>query len=398
VGLVSAITLAAAIRWQVPWGGVPLGNISLTQAGGPFLSTARVAGALTVVTVVAIGAVIILGLAARRWVDVTTATVVGVVLLLLAGFAPSGAVDATVRIAAVQGGGELGTRARDSSSREVFERHVAATGLIDEPVDLVLWPEDVVTVNAPFAASQEYDEIRALSEAVGAQIVVGLIERESDRFRNAAVVMGPEGEVARYEKVIRVPFGEFIPFRGLVETVVSEVESLVPRDAVPGEGPAVVETDLGPFATVISFELFFPRRVADGVGNGGVAVLGPTNGSSYPDTRVPEQTLASSRLRAVETGRWLVQAAPTGYTAVVNSDGDVVERTGLREQRVVIADVELRTGQTWAVRFGSTPLVVVAVLGLIVALWAGPRRRETAERRSNKAALLATERQLGIHR
>ena len=66
---------------------------------------------------------------------------------------------------------------------------------------------------------------------------------------------------------------------------------------------------------MISWEVFFGGRAREGVKHGGEVLLNPTNGASYTGTIVQTQQVASSRLRAIETGRWLVQAAPTGLLA-----------------------------------------------------------------------------------
>ncbi len=367
-GAVAAVVLATAVRGAWPWGGVPLSNLALGQAGGPLLPAARLLTSLTVVAVVAVLAVGLVALARRRWRDVAAAGAVVIVVGVLAGVAPDGQrAGPDLTAALVQGGGALGTNARDSDQSPVIERHLVASDQIEGPIDLVVWPENAVTVDGVFAGSVIEAELARRSAERGAPFVVGVIERLGDRFTNAAVVVDASGEVDRYEKVNRVPFGEFVPFRDLVDRVAGGATSLVPRDAIVGEDPAAVDTPVGRLATVISFELFFARRVRTGVGDGGLVVLGPTNASSYPDDRVPAQTLASSRLRAVETGRWVLQAAPTGYSAVVAEDGRVVERTGLRSPTVIEAEVEPREGETWAVRWGSAPLVVLAGAVLIAA-------------------------------
>ena len=75
-------------------------------------------------------------------------------------------------------------------------------------------------------------------------------------------------------------------------------------------------------------------------------VLNPTNGASFSGTIVQTQQVASSRMRAIETGRWVAQVAPTGFTAVIDDHGRVLERTAISERRVIQRDVELREGLT----------------------------------------------------
>jgi apolipoprotein N-acyltransferase len=117
----------------------------------------------------------------------------------------------------------------------------------------------------------------------------------------------------------------------------------------------------------ISWEIFFDHRARDAIGNGGELLLNPTNGSSYWLTIVQSQQIAASRLRAIETDRWVVQVAPTGFSAVVTSDGDVLDRTSISEQRVIQTEVPLRQGLTLAVRWGAWPALLVSVALLAVA-------------------------------
>jgi apolipoprotein N-acyltransferase len=97
------------------------------------------------------------------------------------------------------------------------------------------------------------------------------------------------------------------------------------------------------------------------VRNGVQMLVNPTNGSSYWLTIVQTQQVASSRLRALETGRWVLQAAPTGFSALITPSGRVIDRTAVSEQRVVEGSVELRGGKTIAVRVGDWPMLILAL-------------------------------------
>ncbi|MEP6296192.1 MAG: nitrilase-related carbon-nitrogen hydrolase, partial [Ilumatobacter sp.] len=130
-------------------------------------------------------------------------------------------------------------------------------------------------------------------------------------------------------------------------------------------------------ATVISWEVFFGGRAREGVALGAGMVINPTNGASYTGTIVQTQQVASSRLRAIETGRWVAQASPTGFSAFVSPDGDVIDRTRQREQAVITSDVPLRDGSTWYVSVGDRPFIVALVLAMIGLLAADVRSRRS---------------------
>ena len=270
----------------------------------------------------------------------------------------------------------------------MFERHLnTTTEQVTVPVDLVVWPEDVVHPSPdsaitparcdqpPLTDREARDELSDLARELDTVLIAGFFERSDDGRSNLnyALAFHPDGtEGDRYDKVQRVPFGEYVPLRSRVERFSDE---LPPRDlrAGPSDEPATVETPLGPLAVSISWEIFFDHRARSGVGDGdGQIVLNPTNGSSYWLTVVQSQQIASSRLRAIETDRWVVQAAPTGFSAVIDPDGNVIERTGISESGVIQTTVELRRGDTLAVRLGAWPVAVAAVLTLSLALGRRP--------------------------
>jgi apolipoprotein N-acyltransferase len=379
LALPGAWVLFEAWKGRWPFGGVPLSTLAVGQVAGPLAPIARVGGSLLVGGVTVVVAVGVAAALRRRWRPALVAAAVVFAALAVAAIAPRGSgTGREVRVAIVQGGGEQGTNAIDTDSDEVTEVHLEASELVEQPVDLVLWPENVVHTEGPVLDDEVGEQLADLARDLEATLVVGVTEGfdELRGFRNAVLAFGPDGEVVdRVEKERRVPFGEFVPFRSLIEPLAPA--TLPRRDAIAGTGEAVLDTPVGPYGVVISWEVFFPDRARDAIGNGGEVLLNPTNGSSFTGTQVQGQQVASSQLRALETGRWVLQAAPTGFSAVVSPEGEVLQRTGVSEQRVLHDTVERRTGRTWAVRFGDWPTLVLAA-GAIGAGWLVERRRRPA--------------------
>jgi apolipoprotein N-acyltransferase len=82
------------------------------------------------------------------------------------------------------------------------------------------------------------------------------------------------------------------------------------------------------------------------------------------------QQIASSRLRAIEQNRWVVQVSPTGFSAFISPDGDVYDRTSVSEQEVIYRDIPLRGGiRTWYAHTGDLPWVLLFALLLAVSRW-----------------------------
>jgi apolipoprotein N-acyltransferase len=155
VALPGAIALAELLRWSWPFGGVPLSSLAVGQAASPLAPVLRLGGALLLVEVAVVVGVGLAALVARRWLAAGVAAAVVVVAVLAAVVGPRGsATGEELRVALVQGGGAQGTRAWNTDEREVFERHLEASELVEPPVDLVVWPEDVVDVEE-LASSEE---------------------------------------------------------------------------------------------------------------------------------------------------------------------------------------------------------------------------------------------------
>lgn len=373
-GLVVATEL---LRWSWPFGGQPLSTVAMTQAAAPMGGTVRLLGPLLLAGLVAAVGVALDALRERS-LRVAIPVLAGVlVVMALATVAPDGTPTGTLDVALVQGGGPQRTRAADTDEREVFERHVAASALVEGPVDLVVWPENVINVEGPVEDQVEGDELSALARELDAPLVVGAVEGDGDGFHNAALVIDEDGRFTdRFEKVRRVPFGEYVPFRPLLEPFAGE--ALPARDAIEGEGPATVDTGVGRLGVVISWEVFFADRARDAIAGGGELLLNPTNGSSYWLTIVQTQQIASSRLRAMETGRWVLQTAPTGLSAIVTPDGEVIDRTSVSEQTVVQGTVQTREGLTLYTRWGDWPMALLALALVAGARLTHRRRAPTA--------------------
>ncbi len=400
IGRPAAHTLVEIIRFSFPFGGVPLASLGIAQAGGPLIIIAGVGGVILITWVVLQLGFALAGpaptvprMVRRRRPSASgaphglIALAAIIVVIVVAAIAPNGSqTGSTITVAAVQGGGEQGTSAEDVPSRVVTERHLEATRTIepDPDLDMVLWPENVIDVNdEPFEGSAAYDAVVAEAARLGVPFVVGVTEDadqtgrgEPGQITNAQVVVTPDGEVtSRYDKVRRVPFGEYVPLRGLLEAVGAPVDQ-VRTDAVPGTEPGVIELPDGTtIGVVISWEVFFGGRAREGVKHGATFIINPTNGASYTGTQVQTQQIASSRLRAVETGRWVVQAAPTGFSAFVSPSGTVYQRTGVSEQAVITREIDLRTGRTWYVSLGDGPWIVAVLIVFLVSVWFGGGRK-----------------------
>jgi apolipoprotein N-acyltransferase len=395
LALPAALVVTDWVRSNYPFGGLPIGAMALGQAGGPLAPSVRLGGALLLTGVIGLAGAGLAQLARAiprphrpgRWrppepaalARAAVALGLAAVAVVAGRLGPDGAASADgngapLRVAAVQGGGPRGLRAVEAGDTRVTQRQLDATSTLRPPIDLVLWPEDVVHVTQPVDQTPEGRAIAAAAKRLHTTLVAGVVTDTGDgRFGNQAVAWGPDGTiVAAFNKVHRVPFGEWIPGRGLIKHIADV--SLVPSDAIAGHGPGLLLTPAAPLGVVISYEVFYDDRARAGIHAGGRVLLVPTNAASYTTSQVPTQEVAATRLRALETGRDTIQASPTGYSALVDHNGRVVARTALGRREVLVGTVEPRSGQTLFARFGDHPILVLAAAGLALG-HVGRRRR-----------------------
>lgn len=381
------------VRGAVPLGGFPWGLLGYTQHDDEvFLQVARTLGVAGIgLLLAAYAAALEEALARWSWRPLMAAAAI-LGLALSARLVPlPPATGRSLDIAAVQGlDVELGpvvdrediTRARRIAQLQL-ETTRRLVGAGPAPA-LTVWPEN--SLDADFRVEPQVgalvDETLALLDG-GALLASALLDGpREDTLRNAVVQVATGGEVvATHLKRRLVPFGEYVPLRALL----GDFPPLraIARDQVPGTTATVFTIDGAKVAPVTCFESIYPALVHDQVEAGAELLVVSTNNSSFGRTAASDQHLAASELRAVETGRWVLQAGISGVSGVVDPLGRVAQRTDLYEQTVVRARLPLVRGATPALTVAEPLRLGVTAVGLLgcawltgVALAAGRRARK----------------------
>src|SRR3954447_10991004 len=396
-----AWVLQEAVRDRLPFGGFPWGRLAFSQAASPMRWFAAVGGApLVTFAVATAGAGLVTAgfalrpLRARPLAGGRAALllipVLGAVLSGPLGPAPD-AHDRQLTVAVIQGG--LPDRGLGSfdQAEQVLDNHIAQTLKLaaevragrQTPPDLVLWPENASDVD-PFQNAAAYEKIDRTVRAVGAPVLVGAILQGPgpDHRRNVGILWSPaRGPGAEYTKRHPVPFAEYVPLRSAAEFVSSAAKT-VTQDMVAGHGNGLLRGGPVRIGDVICFEVAYDDLVRSSVAAGAQLLVVQTNNATFGYTAETYQQLAMSRLRAVESGRTVVQAATTGKSAVIGPDGRVREETGpLFRAANLVATVPIRSTTTLATRVGAWPeylLAALALAGLVVVVIANRRGRSAA--------------------
>lgn len=366
------------VRSHFPFGGFPWGNIGFAAAGfPPLLGSVQWLGPVgwsVLAVAFSAGAALFIEDREHNWRFIVDPAVV-ILLFAIAGslFAPT-ADGNRLRVAIVQGGSPCPMVHCQNENRRIYESHLLLTETIpDNGVDLVVWAEN--STGTPFEPEGN-DAVRGAiieqAERIGAYFLVsGTRTVDQHSFVNFNILYSPEGvKLGEYHKRHAVPFGEYVPLRGLLGFI-PQLDQ-VPRDMISGTEPTVFPMGEDQLGSVISFEGAFARSVQSIAANGAQLMVVATNESSFGETAASDQLIDMARVNAAAIGQDLVHAAITGRSTFITAAGVVGERTGLYTEEVLFGDVATRSaGPTLFTRFPHWPLVLTTVLLLIGLFWPG---------------------------
>ena len=281
-----------------------------------------------------------------------------------------------IRVGLVQGNvaqDEKWDRARATGILQTYvglSRQAAGRG-----ARFILWPESAL----PFVFEDDAlagDVVRRLAFDTHAFILFGSdqIERGTPaRYYNSAFLMDPDGTIAAvYRKMHLVPFGEYVPVRRLLFFAAPLVEAV--SDFSEGDRVVMLPVAGHVASTAICYEVVYPNLARDAVRSGSQLLTTITNDAWFGRSSAPWQHVEMASLRAIEEGRYLVRAANTGISGIVDPYGRVLTRSRLFEEAVLVGDARFLAGLTVYARTGDV-FVYACAFATLAALLATRRRK-----------------------
>lgn len=357
-----------------PYGGFPWGRVGITQAASPLADVASwtgVAGLSFLIVMLCASAVEWVRLRRARGVrTVLPVAALAVVLLAVPQFPTTDA--GTMRVAAVQGNGPAGYFDERSRSAVLNAQLEATAPLFGEEMDVLLWPEGGVDSD-PTANPGTAAVLDSLAARLDAPLVIAAVTQRGDEYFNSSLLWEADAEnpVDVYDKRHPVPFGEYVPDRWLYRFFAPELIDLIQREYTPGTAQPFFDVNDVGVGLAICFDVIYDDVVWDGARDGAEIFMFQTNNADFRGTSENLQQLAFARMRAVETGRSVVNISTVGTSQVIAPDGAELATLAADTAGHMLLDVPLRTGLTPAVLLGGAIQLILVIGGAIALVTVG---------------------------
>lgn len=330
----------------------------------------------------------------RVWIEVSAAA-----LLFASTYAYGvyriGSVDESVRkiktepVALIQGNIDQSIKWEPSFQDESLRIYLDLTRKTSQGTNpspgLVIWPETAT----PFYfqdVDDRHREILRLARESRTWLLFGspsyIPERGTDYSRNSAFMISPEGSIAgRYDKMHLVPFGEYVPLRKYFPFMSRLVAGV--GDFLTGSGFTTLKTDHHRIGVLICYEAIFPEISRAYIQGGADLLVNITNDAWFGRTSAPYQHLSMTAFRAVESRRYIVRAANTGISAIIDPVGRISNQTDLYRKSGLAGSVRYLQIDSIYVRVGDV-FAYACLVGLGIMLISTFRRKGHVRRTERK--------------
>ncbi|MBQ8357320.1 MAG: apolipoprotein N-acyltransferase [Clostridia bacterium] len=332
--LFASVYTVAEWAQTLTWAGVPWARLSLGQAEcGLLFNSASLFGSYFITfAIVAVNGLAVYGLLHLDRVRIAAIACAAVFCLnlgagavgYLTADADSG--DGFV-VAAVQGNvGSSNKWTSDSNEQSyaVYEKYTAEAAAAG--AQLVVFPETFL----PYRITESNTlglYVRGLAVKYQVTIRCGGFHYEDGKIYNGLFTVYPDGSISKtvYAKRRPVPFGEYVPMRGLIEVLIPPLAdmSMLADDLDPGTDSAIVDTSVGRAGSLICFDSIYENLTLASVRDGAEFICLSTNDSWFLDSAGVYMHHTQARLRAIESGRYIIRSADTGISSIIAPDGSV---------------------------------------------------------------------------
>lgn len=285
---------------------------------------------------------------------------------------PTAAESGELTVAAVQGNANAGLFA-NAEKGTFLRNHIEATALLDshpmkDEIDFIVWPENASDLN-PQADPLAMAQVQSVVSTYKVPLILGAITQSQDVYFNSSLYYDEQGnQIDQYDKKRPVPFAEYVPDRQFWNQLAPDLIGLVSRDYAFGTRDGIFELGANQLGVLICFEIAIDDIGRELVAGGAQIILSQTNNADFGRSDETFQQAALARLRAIETGRTVVNISTVGVSRIFLPNGQIISELPIFEPGIMVEKVPLRTAITPAMAISPffDLTVNLLALGLLV--------------------------------
>ena len=283
--------------------------------------------------------------------------------------------EKSIQVALIQGNIPQEHKWQNEHMQEIANQFAQfSTTAMQSGVDLIIWPEAAMPVPLPYS-TEYFNKLSAQASATSVGVIASApIEVQvgtppEKAYTNSMFGLGTASGI--YHKQHLVPFGEYVPLekwlRGLIRFFDLPMSNMTAVENLNGENQLLMKD--WRIAPAICYEIAYPILVRERIKPNTDFILTVSNDTWFGQSIGPYQHMQIAQMRALETGRYLLRATNTGFTAIVAPDGSIISKSPQFQPHILTGKISSCTTETPWVKFGIGPLFILLGLGLLFAFY-----------------------------
>ena len=369
------------IRGEWILGGFPWLQVAYSQLDTPFSAYVPVFGAYgTSLVVVILSALLAESFLeeqfkAKYLVIITILLTSGIILKQVSWSTVSGA---SIKVTLIQG------NIAQKDKWAIENRNITLKQYYDDSAehwdsDVIIWPETAI----PAYYAEVKDDYLIPLEQEAIQNHTGIItslphKDKTGKLYNSVLVLGKESGM--YKKIHLLPFGEYLPWQPVSGYVLGLMDIRLGRFSSGAIDQSLLKVAGHHFVTSICYEDAFGEQSIRYIEQASFLV-NVTNDGWFDGSIEPYQHMQIARMRALESGRYLLRATNTGVTAVVSEKGKIINQAPVRQRYTITSDIKPMSGLTPYARMGDKPIIIFVIF---ILAWAAIRNYSLSKNMGSK--------------
>ncbi|MDP0561624.1 MAG: apolipoprotein N-acyltransferase [Candidatus Endonucleobacter sp. (ex Gigantidas childressi)] len=270
-----------------------------------------------------------------------------------------------VEFSAIQGNIPQSLKWNSAYLQDIISTYSTLTSL-EWQQDLIVWPENAIPIsyaNAKYFLQLLDREAKYKGTTLITGIPIDDLSADNTQYYNGVISLGQGA--GEYHKQKLVPFGEYVPFESLLRGLIAFFDLPMSSFSTGADNQPELTVGKTVIAPYICYEVVYPDFVARMAQDTGLLIT-ISNDSWFGKSIGPEQHFQMARMRAIETGRYMIRGTNNGITALIDNHGQVVESIPRFEQGVLRGTAKVMIGNTPFMTSGSWPVVIFCMILLVI--------------------------------